>query len=227
MSYVVASVCGVGFFVMSVLLLAVWPGIVLEKQTQAMSPAHPLDLSPSERHGREIYGREGCAYCHTQQVRYLHSDMTRFGAPTLAWETRFDYPQLWGTRRIGPDLAREGSKYSDLWHVRHMQDPRSITAKSIMPAYPHLLTNDLDFGVIQKRVDVMAMLGVPYGDAVIAGNAPKLAHAQAALVADTIAKQGGPAGLQDKEIVALIAYLQRLGRDATTVAPAAAGVKAP
>jgi cytochrome c oxidase cbb3-type subunit I/II len=108
-----------------------------------------------------------------------------------------------------------------------MQDPRSITAKSIMPAYPHLLVRDLDFAGIQKRVDVMAMLGVPYGDAVVQGSASKMAHAQAEMVADTIAQQGGPAGLQNKEIVALIVYLQRLGRDATQAGPAAAGVKAP
>src|SRR5258707_12168267 len=111
MSYVVARVAGVGFFVMSVLLLGVWPGRVLESQTRRMSPEHPLGLSASELRGREIYSYEGCAYCHTQQVRYLESDMTRFGAPTLAWETRFDYPHLWGTRRIGPDLAREGASH--------------------------------------------------------------------------------------------------------------------
>ena len=90
MSYLVASVAGVLFFAMSVVLLGIWPGRVLENETRVMSPAHPLGLSVSEQRGRDIYSREGCAYCHTQQVRYLHSDMSRFGAPTLAWETRFD-----------------------------------------------------------------------------------------------------------------------------------------
>ena len=108
MSYVVASVGGVAFFVMSVALLGVWPQRVLEAETRAMSPEHPLGSTESERRGRAIYGREGCAYCHTQQIRYLHTDMSRFGAPTLAWETRLDYPHLWGTRRIGPDLSRAG-----------------------------------------------------------------------------------------------------------------------
>ena len=82
MSYVVASVGGVTFFVMSVALLAIWPGRTLQEQTRTMSPEHPLGLSVSEQRGREIYGREGCAYCHTQQIRYLQADMTRFGAPT-------------------------------------------------------------------------------------------------------------------------------------------------
>ena len=108
MAYLVASVAGVAFFAMSVALLGVWPGRVLEAQSRAMAPEHVLALTASEQRGREIYGREGCAYCHTQQIRYLHTDMLRFGAPTLAWETRFDYPHLWGTRRIGPDLARAG-----------------------------------------------------------------------------------------------------------------------
>lgn len=138
MSYLVASVCGVLFFVLSVALLAIWPGHVLDDQTRAMSPAHPLRLSVSEQRGRVIYSREGCAYCHTQQVRYLHADMARFGAPTLAWETRFDYPQLWGTRRIGPDLAREGGTHSQDWQFAHLYAPRNIVADSVMPAYPSL-----------------------------------------------------------------------------------------
>ena len=88
MAYLVASVAGVAFFVMSVALLGVWPGRVLERQTLAMSPERPLGLTVGEERGRAIYAREGCAYCHTQQVRYVHADMKRFGAPTLAWETR-------------------------------------------------------------------------------------------------------------------------------------------
>ena len=144
MSYLVASVAGVLFFAMSVALLGIWPGRVLEDETRAMSPAHPLALSVSEQRGRVIYGREGCAYCHTQQVRYLHSDMVRFGAPTLAWETRFDYPHLWGTRRIGPDLAREGATHSEDWHFSHLYAPRTVVADSVMPAYPSLFDGSAD-----------------------------------------------------------------------------------
>jgi cbb3-type cytochrome oxidase cytochrome c subunit/cytochrome c553 len=144
MSYLVASIAGVAFFAMSVALLGIWPGRVLESQTRSMSPPHPLGLSVSEQRGRVIYSSEGCAYCHTQQVRYLHSDMVRFGAPTLAWETRFDYPQLWGTRRIGPDLARENSTRSEDWHFSHLYDPRNVVPDSIMPAYPALFDGSGD-----------------------------------------------------------------------------------
>lgn len=144
MSYLVASIAGVAFFAMSVALLGIWPGRVLENQMRSMSPAHPLSLTLSEQRGRVIYSREGCAYCHTQQVRYLHSDLIRFGAPTLAWETRFDYPHLWGTRRIGPDLARESATHSEDWHFAHLYDPRNIVADSIMPAYPSLFEGSGD-----------------------------------------------------------------------------------
>jgi hypothetical protein len=83
-----------------------------------------------------LYGREGCAYCHTQQIRYLHSDLQRFGAPTLAWETRLDYPHLWGTRRIGPDLSRAAGTRSADGALAHLIAPRSVVTRSVMPAYP-------------------------------------------------------------------------------------------
>ena len=143
-SYVVASVAGVAFFVMSVGLLAIWPGRVLEHQSIAMSPERPLGLTASEQRGRAIYSREGCAYCHTQQIRYVHADMMRFGAPTLAWETRLDYPHLWGTRRIGPDLARAGSTRTDDWHYAHLYAPRSVVLESVMPSYVWLFDGSPD-----------------------------------------------------------------------------------
>ena len=138
MAYIVATVGGVASFVMSVALLAIWPGQLLEDQTRAMSPESPLGLSASELRGREVYGREGCAYCHTQQIRYVPADIARFGAPTLAWETRFDYPHLWGTRRIGPDLARAGATRSEDWQFAHLYSPRSVVSDSVMPAYRSL-----------------------------------------------------------------------------------------
>jgi cbb3-type cytochrome oxidase cytochrome c subunit len=144
MSYVVASVCGVVFFAMSVALLGIWPGRVLEDETRRMSPPHPLGLTISEQRGRDVYSREGCAYCHSQQVRYLHTDMARFGAPTLAWETRFDYPHLWGTRRIGPDLARETGVHPEDWQLAHLYAPRNLVADSVMPAYPSLFDGSPD-----------------------------------------------------------------------------------
>ncbi len=144
MAYVVASVAGVAFFVMSVGLLGVWPRQVIEEQTRAMSPEHPLGASESARRGRVVYSREGCAYCHTQQIRYLQSDISRFGAPTLAWETRLDYPHLWGTRRIGPDLSRVAGTRSEDWHYAHLYSPRAIVSTSVMPAFSSLFDGAAD-----------------------------------------------------------------------------------
>jgi cbb3-type cytochrome c oxidase subunit II len=157
MSYLVAGIGGIGFFAMSVLLLAVWPGRVLERETAAMSPDHPLPLTASELRGRAIYSREGCAYCHTQQVRYLQSDVSRFGAATLAWETNFDYPQLWGTRRIGPDLSREASVRSDDWQLSHLYAPRSIVRDSVMPSFPRFFEGAPDRPKQEAR-DLLAYL---------------------------------------------------------------------
>lgn len=178
MAYFVASVAGLGFFVMSVLLLGVWPGRVLEQETRAMSPSHPLDLTASERRGRQIYGREGCAYCHTQQIRYIPSDTSRFGAATLAWETMFDYPQLWGTRRIGPDLSREGAVRSDDWQLSHLYSPRTLVQDSVMPAFPWLFNGAPD-RPRQEGLDLLAYLETLGRDRDLAG--PEgAAHARAA-----------------------------------------------
>ncbi|MEQ1885940.1 MAG: cbb3-type cytochrome c oxidase subunit II [Bryobacteraceae bacterium] len=151
MSYVVACVAGVIFFQLSVILLGVWPGRVLDDQTRRMSPESPLQLTASEERGRAVYSREGCAYCHTQQVRYTRADMERFGAPTLAWETRYDFPHLWGTRRIGPDLAREGATHSLDWHFTHLFAPRTVAADSVMPAYPWLFAGSADHPTQEAR----------------------------------------------------------------------------
>jgi cbb3-type cytochrome oxidase cytochrome c subunit len=156
-AYLVTSIAGVAFFVMSVTLLGVWPGRVLERQVRMMSPEQPLELTASEARGRAIYGREGCAYCHTQQIRYVHADMRRFGAPTLAWETRFDYPHLWGTRRIGPDLARAGATRTDDWHFAHLFAPRSVVTDSVMPSYRWLFDEAPDRPSPEAR-DLVAYL---------------------------------------------------------------------
>jgi len=178
----------------------------------SVKPYTPLELA-----GRDIYIREGCFNCHSQMIRPLRYETDRYGEYSKPGEFVYDHPFLWGSRRIGPDLAREGGKYPDLWHVRHMRQPRDIEPKSIMPSYPWMLTNTLDFNGIQRKVDVMAMLGVPYGGALT--NAPAMARAQAESIGAAIAATGGPSDLADKEIVALVAYLQRLGRDIS--APAA------
>lgn len=144
MSYLVASLAGIGFFVLSVALLGVVPLRALQQQTASLAPAGPLLLTHSELRGRDIYAREGCAYCHTQQVRYTESDMARFGAPSLAWEGRLDYPHMLGTRRIGPDLARAGNTRPAQWHLVHLFAPRSVVPLSIMPAYPQFFSGAPD-----------------------------------------------------------------------------------
>ncbi|HEY3215966.1 MAG TPA: cytochrome-c oxidase, cbb3-type subunit I [Candidatus Eisenbacteria bacterium] len=190
-------------------LFQILPTFLIRSNVPTIASVRPY--TPLELAGRDLYIREGCFNCHSQMIRPFRHETERYGEYSKPGEFVYDHPFLWGSRRIGPDLAREGGKYNDLWHVRHMENPRSITPKSIMPRYPRLLTARLDFPGIQKRVDVMAMLGVPYGEAV--HRAPELARAQAAEVAARIQTQGGPSGLGDREIVALVAYLQRLGTD--------------
>jgi cytochrome c oxidase cbb3-type subunit I/II len=194
-------------------LFEVLPTFLIRSNVPTIAAVHPY--TPLELTGRDIYIREGCFNCHSQMVRPFRHETERYGDYSKPGEFVYDHPFLWGSRRIGPDLAREGGKYPDLWHVRHMENPSAITARSIMPAYPALMRDRIDFAGIQRRVDAMAMLGVPYGDAV--RRAPDMARAQAQTIAAGLVEQGGPSGLADKEIVALVAYLQRLGRDATTV----------
>jgi cytochrome c oxidase cbb3-type subunit I/II len=155
-------------------------------------------------------------------IRPLRHETERYGEYSKPGESVYEHPFLWGSRRIGPDLAREGGKRPDLWHVRHFENPPSITPRSIMPRYQWLLANTLDYGTIQRRVDAMAMLGVPYGG--IQGGraltqAESMAREQAERIAANIVAEGGPAGLADKEIVAMVAYMQRLGTDIRTPAP--------
>ena len=134
-AFVVAFVAGFGFFVLSFVVLGILPAMQLQAEIRRTAPASMQPLSASEEHGRQIYGREGCAYCHTEQVRTITADVQRFGAPTAAWETQYDYPQLWGTRRIGPDLSRENGLRTDDWQYAHLYNPRSTVPDSIMPGY--------------------------------------------------------------------------------------------
>jgi cbb3-type cytochrome c oxidase subunit II len=178
MSYLAAAIGGLGFFAMSVLLLGVWPGRVLDRQIRATSPSHPLPLSASEQRGRVIYGQDGCAYCHTQQIRYLDRDVRRFGAATLAWETIFDYPQLWGTRRIGPDLSREGAVRSPDWQLAHLYSPRAMVRDSVMPSFPWLFNGAADRPKQDAR-DLLAYIETLGRNRELAGKEGE-AHARAA-----------------------------------------------
>ncbi|MDX1492242.1 MAG: cytochrome-c oxidase, cbb3-type subunit II [Pseudohongiellaceae bacterium] len=147
--------------------------------------------SAVELTGRDIYIREGCSVCHSQQVRPLIAEVERYGPYSNAGEFVYDRPFLWGSKRTGPDLHRIAGKYSDDWHRIHLIDPRSVVPKSIMPAYPWLAENDVDAGNIQSKLRALRFLGHPYTDEDIE-NAPQDVE-----------------GL--KEIDALIIYLQMLG----------------
>ncbi|MBI5627663.1 MAG: cytochrome-c oxidase, cbb3-type subunit II, partial [Candidatus Rokubacteria bacterium] len=181
----------------------------------SVRPYTPLELA-----GRDIYVAEGCNNCHSQMVRPIRAETLRYGEYSKPGEFVYDHPFLWGSRRIGPDLHRVGGKYPHLWHVRHMEDPRSTTPQSIMPAYPWLLTAPLDWASLGAHVKAQVRLGVPYRPEEVA-RAADLAREQAGVIARDVVQQGGPAGLGDKQIVALVAYLQRLGTDIKGRAPSA------
>jgi cytochrome c oxidase cbb3-type subunit I/II len=171
-------------------------------------------LTPLEVEGRDIFISEGCYTCHSQMVRPLREELVRYGEYSKAGESVYDHPFQFGSKRTGPDLARVGGKYNNFWHYRHLQDPRSTTPASIMPSYAWLLENDLDTSLTSRKLKVLSRLGVPYSQGDIQGAADNL-KGQAKQVADDLAAQGVRAapGLEDKQVVALIAYLQRLGRD--------------
>jgi cytochrome c oxidase cbb3-type subunit I/II len=196
-------------------LFEIVPTFLIRSNVPTISSVKPY--TPLELSGRDIYVAEGCYNCHSQMVRPIRSETERYGEYSKPGEFVYDHPFQWGSRRIGPDLARIGGKYPHLWHVRHMEDPRSTTPQSIMPRYPWLMMDPIDFQGIQRRVDVMAMLGVPYGDALHHANA--MARQQAEQIGKEIEQQGGPPGLSGKKIVALTAYLQRLGRDIQVANP--------
>ena len=122
--------------------------------------------------GRDVYQREGCVNCHSQQIRTLRSEVERYGPYSLAGESVFDHPFLWGSKRTGPDLARVGGRYSDEWHQIHLNNPRDVVPESIMPSYPWLAKSPADASSISSHMLAMRRLGVPYTDDEIA-NAPK------------------------------------------------------
>src|ERR1700756_1818019 len=156
-AYVVAFGAGLGFFALSFIVLAIIPGKELEHEIKRGAPVTMATLTASEQRGRLIYGREGCAYCHTEQVRSLAADVRRFGAPTEPWETKYDYPQLWGTRRIGPDLSREFNLHPLDWQLTHLYNPRLVVRDSVMPPYPWLFNGSANQPT-QEGLDLLAYL---------------------------------------------------------------------
>ena len=200
-------------------LFEIVPTFLIRSNTPSIASVKPY--TPLELYGRDLYIAEGCYNCHSQMVRPLIAETERYGEYSKAGEFVYDHPFQWGSRRIGPDLHRVGGRYRHLWHFNHMNDPTSTSRDSIMPPYPWLLDDAIAFDVIQSRVDAMVMLGVPYGAAV--KEAEAMARQQADQVARELAEQMWPGReeeqakvferYRDKQIVALIAYLQRLGTD--------------
>ncbi|MCR9203205.1 MAG: cytochrome-c oxidase, cbb3-type subunit I [Halobacteriovoraceae bacterium] len=162
--------------------------------------------------GRDVYVREGCYTCHSQLVRPMPAEQLRYGRISEAAEYVYDRPFQWGSRRIGPDLHRVGKKYSHMWHYRHMMDPRDVTPGSIMPNYPWLYKNKVKFGKLTRKLSVLAALGAPYSEKEL-DQAPALAKAQADEIMKELVADGVNPKMANKEIIALIAYLQRLGVD--------------
>lgn len=174
----------------------------------SVKPYTPLELA-----GRDLYISEGCYNCHSQMIRPLFAETERYGEYSKPGEFVYDHPFQWGSRRIGPDLARVGVKIpSPLWHVRHFNMPTDTSPNSIMPAYVHLLERPLDFEGITDSIDAMIALGVPY-DETYRETAPEIAREQAADISKRLLEEGGPEGLEDREVIAMIAYLMRLGTD--------------
>lgn len=176
------------------------------KEEATVSPYTALELA-----GRDIYVKEGCYVCHSQMIRHNSWEVLRYGAASKLQDSQFDRPFQWGSKRTGPDLARLSNKYPDLWHYRHMLDPRSVVEQSIMPAYPWLFDKKTDFDILEKKFSVMKSLGVPYTDEDVK-NAVADARKQAKQIAAGLDKDSGLPKLEERQIIAVIAYLQKLGR---------------
>ena len=186
------------------------------EKVKGMRPYSPLELA-----GRNIYIREGCYNCHSQMIRPLRDEEERYGHYSLAAESMYDHPFQWGSKRTGPDLARVGGRYSDDWHVAHMNDPRSVVPESIMPGYPYLAETPLRIPDMAAHLRAKRGVGVPYSDGMVeaaeadllAQVSPDTDEADALLERYPGAKvadfDGNPAVLS--ELDAMIAYLQMLG----------------
>jgi cytochrome c oxidase cbb3-type subunit I/II len=210
-------------------LVQIVPTMIVKSNIPTIASVKPY--TPLELEGRDLYIREGCYNCHSQLVRPLRFETARFGDYSKAGEFVYDHPFQWGSKRTGPDLAREGGntkiKKSNFWHYQHMIRPKDVSKGSIMPAYVWLKENDLDLSLTEKKINAMRTLGVPYkkgyekqAPADLQKQALEIAtdivNNQPAEILKNINKDQEINKLQKKEIVALIAYLQRLGKDVMT-----------
>jgi len=192
-------------------LIEIVPMMMLDSQVPKIATVQPY--TPLELQGRDLYIKEGCVGCHSQMIRPFRFETERYGEFSKSGEFIYDRPFLWGSKRTGPDLHRIGNKYPDSWHYNHMLDPESMSPGSIMPAYHWMIDNDLDTTTTKRKIEVLRMLGTPYEEG-YENRANDDLHKQAQSIAERL-KADGIQGenLADKEIVALIAYLQRLGTD--------------
>jgi cytochrome c oxidase cbb3-type subunit I/II len=185
------------------------PTFMIESNIPTIASVKPY--TPLELQGRDIYIREGCYTCHSQMIRPFRSETERYGEYSKAGEFIYDHPFQWGSKRTGPDLAREGGKYPDSWHFNHMEEPTSMSPGSIMPNYPWLIEDELDIASTPAKIRAMQTLGVPYPagfDLVAVDNL----NQQANKIAEGLKKDGIEVK-GDREIIAMIAYLQRMGTD--------------
>ena len=185
------------------------PTLTISSNIPTIASVKPY--TPLELQGRDLYIREGCSNCHSQTVRPFRSETERYGEYSKAGEFVYDHPFLWGSKRTGPDLAREGGRYPNSWHYNHLMNPRGPNVQSIMPSYGWLITQDLDTTTTIAKINAMRKIGVPYapGYEKIANNdLDKQSKAIAADLANDHIKVKST-----KEIIAITAYLQRLGTD--------------
>ena len=209
-------------------IVQIVPSLMVDEYVPVISSVKPY--TPLELEGRDIYIREGCVSCHSQMIRPFRSEVERYGEYSKAGEYVYDYPFLWGSKRTGPDLMRVGGKYSDNWHLNHMYDPQSTSSGSIMPSYKWIVTDELDKSDTEAKMEALSTLGVPY-------TLEEIENAQQSMTEQGIqieknlyadpdfvdtyeaekefAAQNGNefVEMRNREIVALIAYLQRLGTD--------------
>lgn len=186
------------------------PTFLIKSNVPTIASVQPY--TPLEVHGRDIYIREGCVGCHSQMVRPFRSETERYGEYSKAGEFVYDHPFLWGSKRTGPDLHRLGKKYPDSWHYYHMLEPAAVSEGSIMPPYPWLFESAIDTGLTAGKISALRTVGVPYPEGYEAvANSELMAQGNA--IADNLYAEDQIEVLGDAEIVALIAYLQRLGTD--------------
>ncbi|HVU32784.1 MAG TPA: cytochrome-c oxidase, cbb3-type subunit I [Opitutaceae bacterium] len=188
---------------------------VIANKAANVEDRREIPYSPLQLAGRDIYIREGCYLCHSQMIRTLVPDVLRYGRAGVPndysrlGESIYDHPFQWGSKRTGPDLAHIGGKYPNIWHFQHMENPRSVSAGSIMPDYPWLLVNHTDVAALPSKIDVLRKLGVPYPDW-SKDQITASVGAEAKGIAEDL-RAAGAYVAPDREIIALIAYLQHLG----------------